>query len=327
MKAQFLQEGKRIDYTPSVAVAAGAVVVLGGAALVATSPIAADQLGALAADGVFLIEKDSSTFAIGDTAYWDADGDPVGGVVGSGAVSSTSSGNTLMGMVCAEAATGATHVTVRLSAAERTATIGGSITADDITGGDSTLNISGDAAASVTAAGGAVAIAGGAGGATSGNGGAVSLVGGDASNNDDDGGAVTIDGGAPDGTGAGGAVSIGVTNASSITAGKPLRLAPEANVAATGTDDTNAAALLEGRQVVTAADATKGVKLPSAVAGMEVWVINNEAAQALKVYPNTSDAIDGGTATTGSVTVAGGERAIFYALDATNWRSMIAVPA
>jgi hypothetical protein len=51
----------------------------------------------------------------------------------------------------------------------------GTQTFDDIVGNDTSLDITGAAAADATSAGGAVAVAGAAGGATSGAGGAVSL--------------------------------------------------------------------------------------------------------------------------------------------------------
>lgn len=219
MKAQRFAAGERIDYTPGSAVSAGDVVVLGTVPMVADMDIAASALGSLAADGVYKVEKDTSTFTAGDAVYWDSNGDSVGGTAGTGAATSTASGNNLMGLATADAATGATHVFVKLTAAKRTATIAGSVTADDITGSDSSLAIAGLAAAqggaiTVTGgtsstganAGGAVTMAGGTGGAA-GAGGAVSLTGGVPASGNAAGGAGTFSGGAGSGTGAGGAVT------------------------------------------------------------------------------------------------------------------------
>ena len=63
-----------------------------------------------------------------------------------------------------------------------------------------------------------------------------------------------------------------------------------------------------------------GVKLPTAVGGLQVLVINDDSAQTLKVWPNTSDAIDGGSANAvdGNQIAAGASR-LYIAVDATNW--------
>ena len=96
--ATFVQSGDQIDHTPSSAVAAGAVVVQGNLVGVAKQPIAANALGALAVTGVFRGPKDSSNItAVGTMLYWDEDGDPVGGVAGSGAFTTTATGNTFAG--------------------------------------------------------------------------------------------------------------------------------------------------------------------------------------------------------------------------------------
>lgn len=62
-------------------------------------------------------------------------------------------------------------------------------------------------------------------------------------------------------------------------------------VAALGTNQSTAAALIAGANAVTAGDGTKGVRLPLAVAGLRVRVINTAAA-VLKVYPATGAAIN-----------------------------------
>jgi len=63
-----------------------------------------------------------------------------------------------------------------------------------------------------------------------------------------------------------------------------------------------------------------GVKLPTAAAGLKVRIYNNDSAQYLRVWPNTSDAIDGASANAqdGNVIFAGGWRE-YIAYDATNW--------
>lgn len=76
--AQFIHDGKSIDYTPGSAVAAGDVVVQGELVGVAKMDIAAGQLGALAIEGVFDFPKPTGAgtdAAVGTLMYWDvADG-------------------------------------------------------------------------------------------------------------------------------------------------------------------------------------------------------------------------------------------------------------
>ena len=63
-----------------------------------------------------------------------------------------------------------------------------------------------------------------------------------------------------------------------------------------------------------------GVKLPTAVAGLQVLVINDDSAQTLKVWPATSDAIDGGSANAVDANqIAAGASRLYVAIDATNW--------
>lgn len=96
---------------------------------------------------------------------------------------------------------------------------------------------------------------------------------------------------------------------------------PAASVAATGTNQATAAALTAGFSYVTAADGTKGVKLPTAVAGATVMIVNS-AAQPLKVYPNTSDKINGGTVNA-AVIMENSTTMIIVALDATDWYTVV----
>ncbi|MDD5503415.1 MAG: DUF2190 family protein, partial [Candidatus Thermoplasmatota archaeon] len=72
--AKFIHDGASIDYRPTSAVDAGDVVVLGDLVCVAKRAIAANELGALATEGVFAFPKDTdSTDALsaGTKVYWD----------------------------------------------------------------------------------------------------------------------------------------------------------------------------------------------------------------------------------------------------------------
>ena len=72
-KAQSVQRGDSIDYTPAAAVAAGDVVFIGPLCGVAKLDIKANELGALGVAGVFDFVKGSVAFALGESVYWDAD--------------------------------------------------------------------------------------------------------------------------------------------------------------------------------------------------------------------------------------------------------------
>jgi hypothetical protein len=63
-----------------------------------------------------------------------------------------------------------------------------------------------------------------------------------------------------------------------------------------------------------------GVKLPTAVAGSEILIINSDAAQTIQIWPNTDDTIDGGSANAvdSNALDAGGQRA-YVADGAVNW--------
>jgi len=72
--AQFIHDGKAIDYTPGSAVSAGDVVVQGELVGVAKLDIAASALGALAVAGVFDFPKAtgaSTAITAGAKVYWD----------------------------------------------------------------------------------------------------------------------------------------------------------------------------------------------------------------------------------------------------------------
>lgn len=89
-------------------------------------------------------------------------------------------------------------------------------------------------------------------------------------------------------------------------------------VAATGSTQGDAAALTGyvGYDV-TAGDDTKGVVLPTAVAGLVVLVYNSGSA-GLKIYPATADTINGGSANA-AITILEETMAILWAKDATDW--------
>ena len=73
-------------------------------------------------------------------------------------------------------------------------------------------------------------------------------------------------------------------------------------------------------RVTTVGADNDGVKLPTAVAGLEILIINDDAGQDIQVWPNTDDAIDGGSANAVDSNALGeGASRRYIAVDATNW--------
>ncbi len=81
----FYQNGKSIDYTPAVDVAAGTIVVLKGLVGITKLDIPANVKGALTVEGVFAVPKKNEAFAAGLPVWFDADGNPKVGTAGTGA--------------------------------------------------------------------------------------------------------------------------------------------------------------------------------------------------------------------------------------------------
>lgn len=74
MDAILSHDGVQLDYTPTSAVAAGDIILIGFLMGVAHHPIAANTLGDLATEGVFNLAKDGTSgpvFAVGDEVHWD----------------------------------------------------------------------------------------------------------------------------------------------------------------------------------------------------------------------------------------------------------------
>jgi predicted RecA/RadA family phage recombinase len=107
--ATFVHDGNSIDYTPSSAVAAGAVVVQGELVGVAKLDIAANALGALAVVGVFDFPKATgggTAITAGANCYWDA---------ANQRATTTATGNKLIGKCVRAAADADATVRIRLS--------------------------------------------------------------------------------------------------------------------------------------------------------------------------------------------------------------------
>ena len=117
----------------------------------------------------------------------------------------------------------------------------------------------------------------------------------------------------------GATISGGTVSATDLTTTGGLYL-KTATVAATGSTQTDAASVSDGLTLVTAADGTKGVKLPAAIAGRTV-ILKNGAAAILKVWPASGDGINAITVDSNYV-LAANTSSLLIAYDATTWYSV-----
>ncbi len=97
-------------------------------------------------------------------------------------------------------------------------------------------------------------------------------------------------------------------------------------VTAAGSAIGDAAQLSQGLNVVTGADGTKGVILPTAVAGMQVYV-KGVTAGVLKVYPKTGATINALSASAAISLASGATPAIFVASSSTQWYTIPLLPS
>jgi hypothetical protein len=151
------------------------------------------------------------------------------------------------------------------------------------------------------------------------------------------GGLVTVESGGVIGFSSGGGIlaasgssiilngTVSMTGAVAMTGTAALGNLPtvgQAAPAAAGSSQTDATALTKMVNIVTGADGTKGVRLPAAVAGEIVIVVNTVAAShALKVYPPTGGKIDAGSANA-ALSLAAAKRVILLC-DGTDWWSLV----
>ena len=248
---KYVAPGNVADYRPGADRATGQVQLIGTRVTIVSKAIdfSDKPLGTVSLEGIWDVPQAvGSTIAAGSLVYWDDNGDPVGGTAGTGAFTTTAGGNNLAGVATPEqpngtATTAATDQFVRIKLAGMSINVGtvaGSMTADDITGSDAALSITGIAGAGAGAggtvpitggvghtngAGGAAGVTGGAGAGTgaggavnltggasgdgaTGNGGAAAVAGGAAASVNGAGGAASVTGGAGRGTGNGGAASL-----------------------------------------------------------------------------------------------------------------------
>lgn len=167
------------------------------------------------------------------------------------------------------------------------------------TGIGATVSLVGGDGGITSGAGGPVYVTGGAGFAGNGNGATVYVKGG-APNGSGTAGGLDIDAGPP-GAGTAAPVSIGGTNASKISLGKPLDLSIGGSTAAAGANSAGATVLPAATAsvyIVTGSDDAKGIRLHASdlVTGRIICIVNAVNNKAMLVYPPTGGSFSNGSA-------------------------------
>ncbi|UZP67723.1 DUF2190 family protein [Desulfovibrio mangrovi] len=118
MAQNHVQEGKKMNWTNggAAAVVSGQAVVVGALVGVAAGDIAVGETGVLEVAEVRFLPKAAEAITQGAKLYWDANGNPVGGVAGSGCLTATATDNTYAGVAFAAAADTAATVDIKLNA-------------------------------------------------------------------------------------------------------------------------------------------------------------------------------------------------------------------
>lgn len=96
------------------------------------------------------------------------------------------------------------------------------------------------------------------------------------------------------------------------------------SVVATPSGTQATSILLNAAQVnITAvATAADGVKLPPAIAGMEISIVNSDAADAAQVFASGSDTMNATAGATG-LSLAAGAAVIYRCIKTGNWRRFV----
>lgn len=108
MATNYVQEGKTLNYTASGAdISSGDLVVIGTIAGIAKTNIADGETGAVHISGVFSVAKASGAVTQGAKLYWNSTNSNL---------TTTASGNTLVGVAAEAAASGDATVKILLNA-------------------------------------------------------------------------------------------------------------------------------------------------------------------------------------------------------------------
>ncbi|MBI9109995.1 DUF2190 family protein [Maridesulfovibrio ferrireducens] len=118
MAQNHICKGKVLDWTNGTGsdVLSGQAVVVGSIFAVALGDIADGESGVLSISEVYALPKAAEALTQGAKVYWDVDGDPKNGVVGSGALTATALNNVYTGVVMNAAVADAETVNVKINA-------------------------------------------------------------------------------------------------------------------------------------------------------------------------------------------------------------------
>lgn len=97
MAKNFIQNGKVLNYTAGANIASGQFVLVGAIGAVALAAIANGATGPVQIEGVFSVPKASGAVTQGAKLYWDAT---------NSVLTTSSSGNTIVGVAAAAADSG-----------------------------------------------------------------------------------------------------------------------------------------------------------------------------------------------------------------------------
>jgi len=107
MATNFIQEGKALDYTPSgSSLVSGEFLLLGIIGAVAATAIADGKTGAVHVSGVFSVPKASGAITQGAKLYWNSTNSNL---------TTTATGNTIVGVAAEAAASGDANVKILLN--------------------------------------------------------------------------------------------------------------------------------------------------------------------------------------------------------------------
>jgi predicted RecA/RadA family phage recombinase len=106
MANNFVQEGNSLNYTAGANITSGSFVLVGAIGAIAKTDIANGKTGAVQITGVFTVPKASGAVTQGAKLYWDAT---------NSVLTTTSSGNTIVGVAADGAGSGDATVKILLN--------------------------------------------------------------------------------------------------------------------------------------------------------------------------------------------------------------------
>lgn len=117
MATNHIRRGHAITYTNTgdATIESGTALMIESVFGVTLVDIAAGESGQVATCAVYSVPKVTGAITQGALLYWDANGNPVGGTAGTGALTTTQGNGVLAGVAWSAAAEADTHVDVQLN--------------------------------------------------------------------------------------------------------------------------------------------------------------------------------------------------------------------